>query len=77
MKNPRVLAAIAGTVLVLIVVLQNTESVRTDILFFQVTMPRAALLFTCAAIGFVVGIVTGVRYRRKAERHKPQPPATT
>lgn len=31
--------------LVVIVVLQNTQSVETQLLFFTVTMPNAALLF--------------------------------
>lgn len=48
---------------VLIIVLQNTEAVQTDILFFSITMPRAALLFGCLVIGFVLGIL--VSFRRK------------
>jgi uncharacterized integral membrane protein len=43
---------------VLIVVLQNTESVDTRILFVTVTMPRAALLFGALVVGFVIGIFT-------------------
>ena len=48
--------------LVLIVVLQNTESVRTDLLFVSITMPRAVLLF----VTFVIGFLLGLFVRRRA-----------
>ena len=44
--------------LVLIIILQNTESVETKILFFSITMPRAALLFGALVVGFIVGLFT-------------------
>jgi len=43
---------------VLIVVLQNTESVETKIIFFRITMPRAALLFGALVVGFIIGVFT-------------------
>jgi hypothetical protein len=48
-------------------VLQNTEAVETKILFINITMPRAALLFVNLVIGFVVGfLVAGRVYRKPA-----------
>lgn len=44
-------------VMVLIVALQNTQSVETRILFMTVSMPRAVLLFVTLLIGFVLGLV--------------------
>jgi uncharacterized integral membrane protein len=44
-------------ILVLIIVLQNTEAVDTKLLFVTVTMPRAVLLFGALIVGFIVGIV--------------------
>ena len=44
-----------------IVVLQNTESVETKILFFSITMPRALLLFLTALIGFIIGLLSSLR----------------
>lgn len=44
--------------LVLIVVLQNTEAVETRILFMKITMPQAVLLFGALIAGFILGIVT-------------------
>ncbi|MCA9146961.1 MAG: LapA family protein [Planctomycetales bacterium] len=51
--------AIAVTsLLVLIVVLQNTQAVETNLLFLTVTMPNAALLFGTLIIGFAIGVLT-------------------
>ena len=50
------LAVIA--LLVLIVVLQNTEAVKTKILFVTVTVPGAVMLFGTLIIGFILGIIT-------------------
>jgi uncharacterized integral membrane protein len=43
--------------LTLIVVLQNTKSIETKILFIEIDMPLAALLFVNTAVGFVLGAV--------------------
>jgi uncharacterized integral membrane protein len=56
---------------VLIVVLQNTDSVDTRILFVTLTMPRAALLFGTLVVGFIIGIFTaGKLIGRKKEAGK-------
>ena len=56
MKKIKVYAAITLTLLVLIVILQNTEPVATRVLFVTLTMPRAALL----ALTFLVGAAAGI-----------------
>ena len=61
-----VLIAIVG-LLTLIVVLQNTENVETKLLFISVTMPRAALLFGTLLIGFLLGVLTAGRLKRKRQ----------
>ena len=58
-----VMAVIA--LLTLIVVLQNTQMVKTQILFFSIEMPRAALLFGTFLIGFVLGVLAARRLVRK------------
>ena len=45
LKTTKILVIAGLAILVLIVVLQNTESVETKLLFMSLTMPRAALLF--------------------------------
>ena len=52
-------------VIVLIVVLQNTQSVETRVLFFSFTMPRALLLAITLVVGIVAGLLMGSRFKRK------------
>ena len=40
-----------------IIVLQNTESVQTNILWYTITMPRAVLLAVTALVGFAIGVI--------------------
>ena len=64
MKNPKLVGILVIAVLILIVILQNMESVSTKILFVTITMPRAALLFIALAIGFIAGLVVAATTRR-------------
>ena len=57
MNQAKKWSAIVAAVLLIIVILQNTAEVNTEILFFDVPMPHAVLLFTTAALGFVVGVL--------------------
>ena len=53
--------------LVLVVILQNMETVDTRILFITISMPRAVLLAVMALIGFIVGVLfRGKRKKAKA-----------
>ena len=54
-----------------IVVLQNTESVETKILFFTITMPRALLLFLTALTGFIIGLLSSLRLGGKKSGSPP------
>jgi len=62
----RVRWAIIGiiAVLVIIVAIQNRESVDTQILMMELTMPRAVLIAVTGGIGFVAGWLTGKRSRK-------------
>ncbi len=64
--NPRVKLVILSVLaaLGLLIILQNTESVETRILFARVAMPRAALLFLTLLIGFLLGVLTSWRASR-------------
>ena len=58
MNKLKVVAIAVISLLVLVVVLQNTQAVETNLLFLTVTMPRAALLFGTLIIGFAIGVLT-------------------
>jgi uncharacterized integral membrane protein len=65
------------SLLALIVVLQNTESVSARILFWKRDVPLAALLFATLVVGFVLGIVVAGRAlwkKREAKGAKPGKP---
>ncbi|MFH1999497.1 MAG: LapA family protein [Planctomycetota bacterium] len=71
MKQVKIILAIVLVVLGLIIVLQNTASVETELLFVKVTMPKAVLLFITLAIGFASGIMASMFFaRRMAARDK-------
>jgi len=55
MNKLKLVAIAVVSLVVLIVVLQNTQAVETNLLFLTVTMPNAALLFGTMIIGFAIG----------------------
>ena len=68
MNKLKLVAIAAISLMVLIVVLQNTQAVETNLLFLTVTMPRAALLFGTLIIGFAIGVLTAGRIVSIAKR---------
>jgi uncharacterized integral membrane protein len=56
--------------LVVVIVLQNTESVETKLLFLKIEMPRAALLFGTLIVGFGFGVLTAGRLITTRARRK-------
>lgn len=67
-KKIKIVVVACMALLVVIVVLQNTEVVETRILFTTIAMPRAALLFGTLIIGFVIGIFTGGRIMSRIKK---------
>ncbi|MBU3946596.1 MAG: LapA family protein [Proteobacteria bacterium] len=57
MLKVRLYTALTLIVIVLIVVLQNTEPVETKLLFATITMSRAALIAITLLIGIAAGIL--------------------
>lgn len=70
MKKVKIIGIIVVAVLVVIVVLQNTEAVETRILWASVTMPRALLLFGALLVGLGTGFVVG-RYAFRSRSKSP------
>ncbi|MEM6392171.1 MAG: LapA family protein [Planctomycetota bacterium] len=61
----RLILIALGIVLALIVIFQNTESVRTRFLFITLEMPRAGLLALTFAIGLITGLLLAVSTKRR------------
>ncbi len=68
MKRAKIVVEVIVTLLILIVVLQNTQAVETKLLFVTVTMPRALLLIVTLLAGLILGIVSGRHYRGKTRK---------
>ena len=64
----KIVAIAAIALVVMVVVLQNTQAVDTKLLFLTVTMPNAALLFGTLIIGFAIGVLTAGHIVSTAKR---------
>ena len=64
MKKAKIIAVVVVALLILIVMLQNTASVDTKLLFVTVTMPRVVLLTATLVVGFCVGLITAGRMKK-------------
>jgi len=65
MKNFKTITIAVVILLVLIVILQNTQAVETKFLFVTVTMPRAFLLMMTFLFGFIAGLLIKLRLEGK------------
>ena len=76
MQKAKVIITIIVAILLIIVFLQNTESVETKILFMTLTMPRVLLLAITLLVGFVIGLVVashmGDKIREDSQPQRPQ-----
>ncbi|EDY84807.1 hypothetical protein VDG1235_4440 [Verrucomicrobiia bacterium DG1235] len=68
--RPKTYVIAALITLIAIVILQNTESVDTRILFFTISMPRALLLFVAGLIGAFAGMSFAAFLRRDKDSDK-------
>jgi uncharacterized integral membrane protein len=61
-------------VLVLIVALQNSQSVDVDVLFVSTTAPLIAILLIAVGIGAIIGYVAPLLRRHRREQRKAEQP---
>jgi putative membrane protein len=71
MNKLKLIAIGVLALLVLVVVLQNTQAVETKLLFVTLTLPNAALLFGTLIIGFAIGVLTAGHIVSSAKRPLP------
>lgn len=71
MSKPKLIAALVAILLVLIIALQNTRVVETNILFFSPALPLAILMLLTFTVGIIAGLLMAVtlsgRRKRKAK----------
>ena len=73
MKNPKFIIALIVAVLVLILLFQNTQVVRLNIFFWEISMSQIILIPLVLILGFVAGYVAA-RLRGKARRESETGP---
>lgn len=70
MNKVKLILAGIGIVLVMIIVLQNTEHVETHFLFLSLSMPRAILLFVTFLAGLLIGFLGATISAKRAKAAK-------
>lgn len=65
MKNAKQIAALVAGIIAIIVIVQNTATVETQILWITISMPRAVLLALTFALGVLSGILFTMRRSKK------------
>lgn len=73
--NLRLILTGLAALLLIIIVLQNTAAVETQILFWPISMPRALLLALAMLVGFLLGLFAA--HRRAAREEGSRPAAAT
>lgn len=67
MKKFKAIVSVILIVLGVIIVVQNTETVQTNLLLWSVSMPRALLLLATTLIGFAVGVIITLSIFKKEQ----------
>ena len=57
--KPKSITALAISLLALVIMLQNTQTVTIHLLFWQIVMPQILLIFLILVGGLLVGYVLG------------------
>ena len=71
MERFKLISILTLILLGVIIILQNTVPVETKLLFITITMPRAVLLLTTTFIGFALGVLVSLHFRRKGKKAEP------
>ncbi len=69
MKKAKLIGALTSVILGLIVILQNTQPVKTRFLFIEMTMPNAVLLAITLLVGVAIGILIALIVSGKRNRN--------
>lgn len=64
-KKVKMIATVVLSILALVIILQNVQSVETKLLFIKVSMPQAFLLLLIFLLGFVVGAISTLKFSKK------------
>jgi len=65
MKRMKLIGALTAILLIVIVILQNTQPVATRLLFITITMPNAVLVGLSLLVGLAAGILVALTFSGK------------
>ena len=65
MKRIKLIGALTAILLIVIVILQNTQPVATRLLFITITMPNAVLVGLSLLVGLAAGILVALTFSGK------------
>ncbi len=65
MKRIKLIGALTAILLIVIVILQNTQPVATRLLFITITMPNAVLVGLSLLVGVAAGILVALTFSGK------------
>ena len=64
-KKAKMIVTVVVSILALIIILQNVQSVETKLLFIKLSMPQAFLLLLIFVLGFVAGAISTLKFSKK------------
>jgi uncharacterized integral membrane protein len=67
----KVILILVIAIIILILIVQNMDPVRTRLLFVNVTMPLAGLLFITLVAGLVMGIIVSLMLGKHSGKRNP------
>ena len=70
MQQVKVTTFVVVLLIAAIVILQNLEPVETQLVITSIKIPLAALLISCLAIGYVLGLLTPTLWRARSRRNQ-------
>jgi len=68
MKKAKMIIVLFVSLIAVIVFFQNTEIVKTRLLFAEIAMPRSLLLTSTFITGFLVGLITASYFLRRPHK---------
>lgn len=72
MKKFKIIVIAIVLLLSLIVILQNMHSVKTNLLFWEFSLPGAFLLFLIFLLGFIAGLLAALRFESKSDKKREE-----
>ena len=67
MRKAKLFGALGAVLLIVVVILQNTQSVETRFLFFTFSLPNAALIGLALLIGMAAGMLVALSLAGKRD----------